>query len=189
MATVFCLPAYLHAPCVGVRWAVWCPAGSVATILLHRTPAPAIILRPLELGTKGLLCIPLEKSVLKTRAVGSYLGVILSLRLFGSIWRHFCLSQLGMGVSSVATGFLWIDARDTAILFAVHTRQTPWQRITQLKIRVVPWLRNPAWGEMVKMWACTVYPSNSLLGILQNLWLSECLETDKSGDVHRWVNI
>lgn len=22
MATVFCLPAYLHAPCVGVRWAV-----------------------------------------------------------------------------------------------------------------------------------------------------------------------
>lgn len=64
MASAFCLPAYLHAPCVGVNMGLCEALNNLSTLPLGTgSLLQAILLQPLELnwGQGSLLGIPLEK--------------------------------------------------------------------------------------------------------------------------------
>ena len=59
----------------------------------------------------------------------------------GNIWRHFWLSQVGMGVG--ITGIEWAEARDAAKHPTRHRKASSKIRIMQLKVSVVLQLKSP----------------------------------------------
>ena len=61
--------------------------------------------------------------------------------ILGNIWRHFWLSQVGMGVG--ITGIKWAEARDAAKHPTRHGKASSKKRMIQLEVSIALQLKSP----------------------------------------------